>query len=130
MVLVDRDHVEAELLGIDQLVDVGLVLVGALLRIVERVRQHDPGGAMLVALGHVERAVRHQVEEGELHQRVSAIQADDFLRGDVRLLDRRHVAAVRDDLDAAVRDALAPARGVGDREQLVVLAPHDQRRHA
>ncbi len=27
---------------------------------------------MLVALGHVERAIRHQVEECELHQRVPA----------------------------------------------------------
>ena len=72
MVLVDRDDVEAELLGIDELIDVGLVLVGALLRVVQRVRQHHPGGAVLVPLGHVERAIRHQVEECELHQRVSA----------------------------------------------------------
>ena len=72
MVLVDRDHVEAELLRIDELVDIGLILVGALLRIVERVRQHHPGGAVLVALGHVERAIRHQMKECELHQRVPA----------------------------------------------------------
>jgi hypothetical protein len=72
VVLVHRDDVEAELLRVDQLVDVGLVFVGALLWIVQRVRQHHPSGAMLMALGHVERAIGHQVEKGELHDSSSA----------------------------------------------------------
>ena len=116
MVLVDGDHVEAELLGVDQLLDVGLVLVGALDRVVERIRQHHPAGAMLPALDHVERAVGHQMEEGELHQRVPAISCMISLRGPLRLLDDDAVSAIRDDLDAARRDALAPARGIGGSE--------------
>src|SRR3977135_3772604 len=67
MMLVDRDDVETQLLGIDELVDIGGILVGAFFRIIEAVRQHHPGGAMLVALRHVERPVGHQVEEGEFH---------------------------------------------------------------
>src|SRR5829696_1051289 len=67
MVLVDGDHVEAELLCVGELVDLGLLLLRAFLRIVERVRQHHPAGAMLVPLRHVERPIRHEMEEGELH---------------------------------------------------------------
>ena len=130
VVLVDRDDVEAELLGIDQLVDVGLVLVGALLRIVELVRQHDPGGAMLVPLGHVERAIRHQVEERELHQRVSA-----YWRMISRAVKSGFSTAGTWPQSGTISTRLpgmplAPALGVFDREQLVVLAPHDQRAHA
>src|SRR5690242_21328729 len=65
--LVDADPVEAELLGIDERVDVAGVFLGALDRVVEPVWQDHPGRAVLRRLFEVERPVRHQMEGDELH---------------------------------------------------------------
>src|SRR5262249_37784065 len=59
-----------ERLRISELIKIGLIFLGALHRIVERVRQHHPGGAVTAALGHVERPVWHQMEADELHVRL------------------------------------------------------------
>ncbi len=131
MVLVDGDHVEAELLRVDQLVEVGLVLVRPFLRIVERVRQHHPAGAMLVTLGHVERAVRHQMEEGELHEaQLRPISRKTFCAATSGFSIAGTWPHCGNDLDGSVRDPFAPARGVVLGEELVVLAPHHQGRDA
>jgi hypothetical protein len=39
---VDADRIEAELLGIDERIDVTRILLGALYRVVEAVRKYDP----------------------------------------------------------------------------------------
>src|ERR1700732_1812247 len=67
MMLVDTDRIEAELLGIDERVNVARVFLGALHRIVEAVRQHYPGGTVLRRFREVERPVRHEMEGDELH---------------------------------------------------------------
>ena len=67
VMLVDADRIEAELLGIDERVDVAGVFLGALDRVVKVVRQHHPGRAVLCRLLEVERPVRHQMEGDELH---------------------------------------------------------------
>ena len=53
MMLVHRDHVEAEGFGRNQMVDLRLVLVGAFLGIVKLVGQNDPGGTMFVPFRHI-----------------------------------------------------------------------------
>src|SRR4051812_50001359 len=73
--LVDADRVETELLGIDQRVDMAGVFLGALDRIVEAVRQHHPGRAMLCRLFEVERPVRHQVKVYELHRATPSMKS-------------------------------------------------------
>ena len=67
MMLVDADRIEAELLGIDQRIDVAGVFLGALDRVVEAVRQYHPRRAVLRRLFEIERPVRHQMEGDELH---------------------------------------------------------------
>src|SRR5215470_8994940 len=70
MMLVAANAVEAERLRVLELVEVLVVDVVALARIVERVRNVDPHRAVLGA--EVVRQVRprHQVEPGELHERL------------------------------------------------------------
>ena len=75
VMLVDADAVEAELLAIDEEVDMALVFVGALDRIVEAVGQHDPGRAVLRRRLEIERAIGHQVEGEELHRTASLRKA-------------------------------------------------------
>ena len=105
MMLVDRDDVEAELLGIDQLVDIGLVFLGALDRIVEPVRQHHPGRALFAARRHVERPVRHQMEADEFHRVSPLEECEDGVGRDRGLLDVRQMSALRHELhrDAGTR---------------------------
>src|SRR6516164_9415763 len=65
--LVDADRIEAELLGIDERVDVARIFLRTLDRVVKAVRQYHPGRAVLRRLLEVERPVRHQMESDELH---------------------------------------------------------------
>src|SRR4051794_644647 len=67
VMLVDADRVKAELLGIDESVDVAGVFLGTFGRVVEPVWQYHPGRAVLRRLFEVERPVRHQMEGDELH---------------------------------------------------------------
>src|SRR5690242_4420738 len=63
--LVDADAVEADILGVDQLVEVAVVQLTAQLRVVETVRAGDPGRPVVVVR---ECRVRHQVEAEEPHR--------------------------------------------------------------
>src|SRR6516225_3847833 len=65
--LVDADRIKAELLGVDECLDVARVFLRTLDRVVEAVRQHHPRRAMLCRVGEVERPVRHQMEGDQLH---------------------------------------------------------------
>src|SRR5437868_15192724 len=65
--LVHRQHVEAELFAVFELVQVPVVELVALLRIEILVGQRDPDRAVLLSLGEVEVGVRHQMEEDYLH---------------------------------------------------------------
>src|SRR6516164_9837047 len=65
--LVDADRIKAELLGIDERVDVARVFLRTLDGVVKAVRQYHPGRAVLRRLGEVERPVGHQMEGDELH---------------------------------------------------------------
>src|SRR5262245_25878753 len=67
VVLVDRDHVEAELLAVLQLVEEAVVELVPLLRVEVLVRQLDPHRAVLASGLEIEVGVRHQVEEDYLH---------------------------------------------------------------
>jgi hypothetical protein len=42
MMFIDADRIEADLFGIDEGIDVARILLGALYRVVEAVRKHDP----------------------------------------------------------------------------------------
>src|SRR6516162_11688157 len=64
--LVDANRIKAELLGVDQGVDVARVFLRTLDRVIKAVRQHDPRRAVLCRLDEVERPVRHQMEGDEL----------------------------------------------------------------
>src|SRR5262245_54607930 len=68
MVLVAADAVEAERLGILQLIQVSVVDMVALAGVIQRVGNVHPDGA--VCLAEIVRQVwpRHQVEPGELHR--------------------------------------------------------------
>ena len=128
MVLVDADGVEAELFGVGELIEIGLVFLRALLRIVEAVRQHHPGRAMLLALAR---------SSGRYGMRWKQVN---FMAG--LPPGSRAVLAQRRPAFRCAASAHTPARsrpahpvralphgGVGARQQLVVLAPDDQRRH-
>src|SRR5438477_2243382 len=73
--LVHPDRVEAELLGIDQRVDMAGIFLGALDRVVHPVRQHDPGRAVFRRLFEVERPVRHQMKGDELHRATPSMKS-------------------------------------------------------
>ena len=93
VVLVDADRVEAELLGIDQRIDVAGVFLGALDRVVEAVRQHDPGRAVLRRLFEVERPVRHQMEGDELHRATPSRKSRTCRATSGGMLDMRQMSA-------------------------------------
>src|SRR5215472_1257742 len=65
--LVDADHVEAELLGVGELIEIGIVLGGAFFRIVKTVGQNHPGGAMFSRRFEIERPIWHQMKAGKFH---------------------------------------------------------------
>src|SRR5271165_7284391 len=65
--LVDADRIEAELLGIDEGIDVTRVFLRTLHRVVEAVRQYHPGRAVLGRLREIERPVGHQMKGDEFH---------------------------------------------------------------
>jgi hypothetical protein len=67
MMFVDADDIEAELFRGSELIEIGIVFRGALLRIVEAVRQDHPGRAMFGGRFEIERAIRHQMKAGEFH---------------------------------------------------------------
>src|SRR5262245_18870699 len=73
MVLVAADPVEAERLGVLELVEILVIDVVALARIVERAGDVDPDGAMLCPEIVRQIRPRHQVEPGELHGRLPAM---------------------------------------------------------
>src|SRR5205085_8514907 len=68
MVLVEHEAVKAELLGIDQLIDVFLIEAGGALTIPQRVRNRHP--AAVVALIEVRRQVGigHEMPAEQLHR--------------------------------------------------------------
>ena len=70
---------------------------------------------MLVTLRHVERAIRHQVEEREFHDRTPSTNARIFCAATRAFLDVRQMPALGNDFDAHVGHALLPHLGVGAR---------------
>src|SRR5207237_437024 len=66
--LVDADAVEAERLGVLELVHVAMVEMVALLRVVEPVRDIDPDRPVPLAEVVGQIGPRHQVEPGEVHR--------------------------------------------------------------
>ena len=67
VMFVDADRIEAELLGIDERIDVTRVFLRTLHRVVKPVGQHHPGRAVLRCFREIERPVRHEMEGNELH---------------------------------------------------------------
>ena len=66
--LVDAHAVEAELLGVDELVEVTVVELMTEARVIQRVGHGDPGGA-LIARGEL--GIGHQVEREKAHRRIT-----------------------------------------------------------
>ena len=67
VMLVHRHAVEPHLVVVDQLIEVGLVELMALLGVVERIRHRDPRGVTARDVGRSEVRPRHQVEADDLH---------------------------------------------------------------
>src|ERR1700722_10043553 len=69
MVLVDAEAVEAQLVGVFELVEVTVVERVPFDRIVVAVGQRHPRRIVTLGIGQIEVGVRHQVERDELHGR-------------------------------------------------------------
>src|SRR5438876_522713 len=67
MMLVHREHIEAEFFAVLELVEVAVVELVSLLRVEVAVGQRHPHGAVLAPLGEVEVRVRHEMEQHYLH---------------------------------------------------------------
>src|SRR5262249_15064001 len=72
MVLVDAQHVEAELVAKLELVQIAVVEEVALLGIVVAVRQRHPRRRIFLVEAQVERRIGHQVKQTEPHEACSA----------------------------------------------------------
>ena len=113
VVLVDRDAVEAELLGVLELVEVAVVELVAELGVEVLVGevQRRRGVALVEVVGQVR--VRHEVEEDELHARAPPRRnVGDDVGERLGALEVHGVAAVLDDLQRARRGS---ARRTGAR---------------
>ena len=67
MMFIDADRIEAELLGVDERIDVTRVFLRTLHRVVKPVGQHHPGRAVLGCFREIERPVWHKMERNKLH---------------------------------------------------------------
>ena len=128
VMLVDADRIEAELLGIDERVDVARVFLGALDRVVEAVRQHHPGRAVLRRLREIERPVRHQMEGDELHDATPSRNSRTWraTRAACSTCGRCPHSSTMTSRASGRRSRHSAA--YGRRHDLVVVAPDDQRR--
>ena len=95
VMLVDGDAVVAELGDELELVEVAVVELVALLRVEIGVRQHHPGGAVLLRVAHVEVRVGHQMEREDFHRAALRMNCETSLGERLRLLDVRQVRAIR-----------------------------------
>src|ERR1700730_15599859 len=80
--LVDGNAVEAELGGEFEFVEIPVVQFVALLRIEVAVRQHHPGGAVLIGIAHVQIRVGHEMENEDFHRAALRMNCDTSLAKD------------------------------------------------
>ncbi len=73
VVLVDADAVEADLVGVFDLVQIAVVELVADLGIVIAIGQRHPGRVVLLIVIEIERRVGHEMKEIELHGPVSSM---------------------------------------------------------
>ena len=94
MMFVDADGVEAELLGIGELIEIGIVFGCAFLRVVEAVGQHHPCRTMVLGgAPQIERPIGHQVESKRTSWLHAGEEGQDVVGDQVGSLHMRAVAA-------------------------------------
>ncbi len=129
VMLVHRDAVEAELGRHFELVEIAVVELVAFLRIEVRVRQHHPGGAVLVLEAHVQIGIGHQVEDEDPHRAALRMNCETSRANacGCSMCGRCAQSAKVATLEPAM--PCLEGVGVGQRDHLVLLAPDNVGRH-
>ena len=101
----------------------------ALLGVVVAVRQRHPDGRIFLIEGQVERRIGHQVEEAEFHDASSSTNRVNRSTKASAFSTCGQVAAGGKDREPRALDQPMILLAVAGRENLVVVAPDDQRRN-